>query len=256
MNNYCKSLLLSVIVIFLILSQNIFATNDLVARVPGNYNQAPAYIQNVTLVTEPHGAYVEQSMYLEYADHNAFPGSQTVEIIHRFELPEGSVINDLWLWMGNNVMRAIMLDTWKARSIYDSIVSMKRDPAFLSRVGNQYELHVYPLVSGSTRKIKINFITPTKWVGANASCELPLRFLGASASTTLPVNLLFRIRDDIWGVPSVSEIPNTTFNPLIDTLGYVYKNALLSDIKQLLSFNLAFTTNFTDGAFFKNNIVP
>src|ERR1039457_3446293 len=165
---------------------------------------------------------------------------QTVEIIHRFELPEGSVINDLWLWMGNNVMRAVMLDTWKARSIYDSIVSMKRDPAFLSKIGNQYELHVYPLVSGSTRKIKINFITPTKWFGANATCELPLRFLGASASTTLPIKLLFRVRDDIWGVPFISEIPNTTFNPLIDTLGYVYKTASLSDIKQLLSFNLGF----------------
>ena len=256
MNKSYNSLLLSAIVFFLVISQNIFATNDLVARVPGNYNQAPAYIQNVTLVTEPNGAYVEQSLYLEYTDHNAFPGSQTVEIIHRFELPEGSVINDLWLWMGNNVMRAIMLDTWKARSIYDSIVSMKRDPAFLSKIGNQYELHVYPLVSGSTRKIKINFITPTKWFGANATCELPLRFLGASASTTLPLKLLFRVRDDIWGVPSISEIPNTTFNPLIDTLGYVYKTASLSDIKSLLSFNLTFTTNFTDGAFFKNNIVP
>jgi len=171
-------------------------------------------------------------------------------------LPEGSVINDLWLWMGNNVMRAIMLDTWKARSIYDSIVSMKRDPAFLSKIGNQYELHVYPLVSGGTRKIKINFITPTKWFGANATCELPLRFLGASASATLPVKLLFRERDEIWGTPSVSEIPNTTFSPLVDTLGLIYKSASISDIKNLQSFNLAFTTNFTDGAFFKNNIVP
>jgi len=51
MNINYKSILLSAIVIFLIISQNIFATNDLVARVPGNYDQAPAYIQNVTLVT-------------------------------------------------------------------------------------------------------------------------------------------------------------------------------------------------------------
>jgi hypothetical protein len=256
MNISYKSLSLSFLIIYLIISQNIFATNDLVAKVPGNYQQAPAYIQNITLVTEPHGGYVEQSMYLEYTDHGAFPGSQTVEIIHRFELPEGSVINDLWLWMGNNVMRAIMLDTWKARSIYDSIVSMKRDPAFLSKIGNQYELHVYPLVSGGIRKIKINFITPTKWFGANATCELPLRFLGASASTTLPVKLLFRERDEIWGTPSVSEIPNTTFSPLVDTLGLIYKSALISNIKNLLSFNLAFTTNFDGGAFFKNNIIP
>jgi hypothetical protein len=256
MNNSYRSLLSAAILLFLLTSQNIFATNDLVARVPGNYYQAPAFIQNITLVTEPHGGYVEQSMYLEYTDHGAFPGSQTVEIIHRFELPEGSVINDLWLWMGNNVMRAIMLDTWKARSIYDSIVSMKRDPAFLSKIGNQYELHVYPLVSGSFRKIKINFITPTKWFGANATCELPLRFLGASTSATLPVKLLFRERDEIWGTPAVSELPGTSFSPLVDTLGLIYKSASISNIKNLLSFNLAFTTNFTDGAFFKNNIVP
>ena len=256
MNINYKSLLLSTIVIFLTISQYIFATNDLVARVPGNSIQMPAYIQNVTLVTEPHGGYVEQSMYLEYTDNNAFSGSNTVEIIHRFELPEGSVVNDLWLWIGNNVMRAIMLDTWKARSIYDSIVSMKRDPAFLSKIGNQYELHVYPLVSGSTRKIKINFITPTKWVGANASSELPLRFLSASASTVLPVKLFFRVRDDIWGTPSIKESPAAVFNPLVDTLGYVYKSTTISNVKQLLSFNLAFSVDFNGGAFFKNNIVP
>lgn len=256
MNISYKSLLLPFLVIFLLISLNVYAVNDLVARVPGNYTQAPAYIQNFTLVTEPHGGYVEQSMYLEYTDNGAFPGSQTVEIIHRFELPEGSVINDLWLWIGNNVMRAIMLDTWKARSVYDSIVSMKRDPAFLSKIGNQYELHVYPLVSGGSRKIKINFITPTKWFGANATCELPFRFLGASASATLPVKLLFRVRDEIWGTPSVSELPSTIFSPLVDTLGLIYKSAVISNIKNLLSFNLAFNTNFTDGAFFKNNIVP
>jgi hypothetical protein len=72
----------------------------------------------------------------------------------------------------------------------------------------------------------------------------------------LPIKLLFRERDEVWGTPSVSEIPNTTFTPLVDTLGLIYKSTTLSDIKQLLSFNLAFTTNFTDGAFFKNNIVP
>jgi len=256
MNISYKTLLVSFLIIYLTISQSIFATNDLVARVPGNYQQAPAYIQNVTLVTEPHGGYVEQSMYLEYADHNAFPDSKTVEIIHRFELPEGSVVNDLWLWIGDSVIHANMMETWKARKIYDSIVSMKRDPAFLSKIGNQYELHVYPLVSGNSRKIKINFITPTKWLGVNALCELPLRFLNASASTVLPVDLLFRIRDDIWGIPSIIEKPDLTFTSFIDSLGLVYKKTIMSDVKQLLSFNLSFSTAFNEGTFFKNNVIP
>jgi len=86
-------------VIFISLQTHLYATNQLIARVSGNSKQAPAYIQNAVLVSEPHGAYVENSLYVEYTDYNAFPGASNVEIIHRFELPEGSVVNDLWLWM-------------------------------------------------------------------------------------------------------------------------------------------------------------
>jgi hypothetical protein len=245
-----------VLLALLLTPASLFAINDLVAKVPGNSTQYAASIKNVVLVTEPHGAYVEQSLYLEYTDNGVFSGSKNVEIIHRFELPEGSVINDLWLWMGNNVMRALMLDTWKARSIYDSIVSMKRDPAFLAKKGNQYELHVYPLESGSTRKIKINFITPTKWTGENAASELPLKFLNASASTTMPVKVLFRYRNDIWGIPKFLEAPSVTWTQLSDTLGYKFKLGSIPNTKVLQSFNLIFITAFNNGLFFSNSLIP
>jgi len=233
-----------------------YAINDLVARVPGSTTQYPASIKNTLIVTEPHGNYVEQSIYLEYSDNYSFPGSNKVEIIHRFELPEGSVVNDLWLWMGNNIMRAIMLDTWTARHLYDSIVSMKRDPAFLSKIGNQYELHVYPLTSGSTRKIKINIITPTKWLAGDAFAEFPLKYLKASSSATLPVTMLFRIRDNNYGSPKIVERPDISFWSFIDTAGFNYKKTVINDIKTLQSFNLSFSTSFTNGVFFGNNVVP
>jgi hypothetical protein len=242
-------------ILFFAFQTHIYATNQLIARVPGNYTQASAYIQNAVLVSEPHGAYVENSLYLEYADHNAFPGSKTVEIIHRFELPEGSVVNDLWLWIGNSIMKAKMLDTWTGRHIYDSIVVMKRDPAFLTKVGNQYELHIYPLVSDSTRKIKINFITPTKWSGMNATCELPLKFLQAGAGRT-DVSFLFRVRQNIWGSPAIVEDSTVVFSTLKDTLGLDYKYTRISNIQNYSSFNVAFSCDFTDGTFFRNNVVP
>lgn len=241
--------------VFISVQTHLYATNQLIARVPGNYNQVSAYIQNVVLVSEPHGAYCENSLYLEYADHNAFPGSKSVEIIHRFELPEGSVVNDLWLWIGNDIMKAIMLDTWTGRHIYDSIVVMKRDPAFLTKVGNQYELHVYPLVSGSTRKIKINFITPTKWSGMNATCEMPLKFLQAGTGRT-SVDLLFRVRNDIWGTPAIVEDPATSFTAFKDTAGLNYKYTRITNIQNYQTLNLAFTCDFTDGTFFRNNVMP
>jgi len=135
MRNINYSFLRGLYFISLICFADALGINSLVARVPNIAGQQPAYIRNAILVAEPHGAYVEQSLYLEYTDNNPYPGSNNVEIVHRFEMPEGAVVNDLWLWIGNQVMKGIILDVWKARSIYDSIVSMKRDPAFLTKKG-------------------------------------------------------------------------------------------------------------------------
>jgi hypothetical protein len=38
------------------------------------YGSKPGYIDQVTLVFEPHGGYVESSHYLTYSDRNQFPG--------------------------------------------------------------------------------------------------------------------------------------------------------------------------------------
>ncbi len=248
--------LAGLIILSLISFADVSGTNSLVARVPNIPGQQPAYIKNALLVAEPHGAYVEQALYLEYTDNYAFPGSNSVEIIHRFEMPEGAVINDLWLWIGDQVMQGLILDVWKARSIYDSIVAMKRDPAFLTKKGNQYELHVYPLVSGMTRKIKLNFITPAQWNGNIGLAELPLKFLKASNDDIVKLDILFRTRQDIWGQPSIPQIPGLGFYHYVDTMGYKYKKTYILNVKSYQDLNLAFSPEFTNGAYFNNNFIP
>jgi hypothetical protein len=213
-----------------------------------SYGSKPGYIDNATLVVEPHGAYVEQSLYLSYSDHNQFPASQ-VEIVHRFELPANAVINDLWLWIGDSVMQARMLDTWTARAIYDSIVSRKRDPAFLSKNGNIYELHIYPLVSGKYRKIKLNFITPTRWIGKDGSADLPLKMLKDNNNPKKPVEVLFRQAVPIWGQPGIQELSVQKFVHLKDSTGFQYSSSLVADVGTLTSFTMGFSTNFVNGLF-------
>jgi len=225
------------------------ASNELSVLTDAVGSSKPGYMDKVVLVVEPHGGYFEQSLYIEYADHNQFPGNKNVEVIHRFELPEGSVINDMWLWIGDSVMQATMLDTWTATAIYDSIVTNKRDPALLKKKGNQYELHVYPLESGSFRKVKINMITPVKWVGKNATAELPFRMLFANNSNTKPVEILFRKKMDSWGEPNIIEFPQNTFSNLTDTLGYNFSYLLVDDISQQNSLKLSYTTTFSNGKF-------
>ena len=238
--------------VFIIISRCL-AFNDLSLKVPGNLISKQGYIDNATLVVQPFGGTLEQSLYLEYSDHNQFSYGQQVEIIHRFELPQGSVVNDLWLWIGKEVMKARVIDTWTARSIYDSIVSMKRDPAFLSKNGNQYELHIYPLTPGSIRKIKINFITPAQYLSGEVVAPFPLAMLNASGNSPQHLKVLYRTTADIWGVPRIKEFPSAVFTPFSDTLGFDYKQHIIDNIKPLSTLRFSYNFNFSEAAYFTSN---
>lgn len=231
----------------------IFAINDLVIKLPNSYSSAKGFIDKATLVIEPHGSYSEQSLYISYSDHGQFQRNQNVEVIHRFELPQGAVVNDLWLWIGDSVMQGKMYDTWSARRIYDSIVTTKRDPAFLSKIGNQYELRVFPLASGSFRRVKINYIVPAQWSGKSAGAALPLGFLNSNNNTVKPLEILFRTRENIWGSPVIEESPNQPFVNKTDTLGFNFKYNLIPNTSQYSSLTLSYNMNMSDGAYFNSS---
>ena len=209
----------------------------------------PGYIDNALLVVEPHGSFVEQTLYLNYADHNAYPGNNNLEIVHRFSLPSKAVINDMRLWIRDTVMQAILLSTWSARKIYDSIVSSKRDPAFLSKSGELYEFHIYPLVSGSFRRIKMTFFAPANWSGNIGTADLPLRILKDNNATVKPLRILFKEREDIGSTPVLVERPLDVFVPFTDTAGKSYKALDVADISSLSSLSLQFATPFANGTF-------
>jgi len=223
--------------IIIVSSLQIHAANELSIQTLTDWGSKPGFIENARLVVQPHGGYVEQSLYLEYSDHGGYKGHDSLEIVHRFELPEGSVVNDLWLWVGDSIMQAVMMETWTARAIYDSIVSQRRDPAFLAKEGNQYELHVFPLKSGSFRKIKLNFIAPTKWQGERATASLPFRLLDADNSKEKPVKVLFKTPKDNWGWPCMLEAEEYAFQDLIDAYGFRYKKCDIPDISKYSSLN-------------------
>ncbi|MGA7719596.1 MAG: VIT domain-containing protein [Ignavibacteriaceae bacterium] len=246
-----------VLFIALLFSQIILnATNQITIQNPGVWGTKPGYIDKATLVIEPMGGYVQQSLYLTYSDHNQFPSGTQLEIEHSFELPPGSVITDLWLWIGDSVMDAVMMNTWKARSIYDSIVVIKHDPALLTVNANQYDLQIYPLTPGSTRRVKITFITPTTWFGNTASAVTAFNMLNSNNATVKPLQVFFKVTSDIWGVPSLIEVPQANFQNFVDTLGYIYKYYQINDISSLPSLTLTYQTYFTNGYFFSGYKKP
>ncbi|MCU7491650.1 MAG: T9SS type A sorting domain-containing protein [Ignavibacteria bacterium] len=236
-----------VFVLFITLTNAAFGINEIIVRAPDIHLSKPGYIDKATLVIEPLGGYSEESLYLEYSDHGQFSPGQKIEIIHRFELPQGAVVNDMWLWIGDSVMKAVCMDTWKTKPVYDSTAGMKGTPAFLTKKGNQYELHIYPLEPGKFRKIKLNFITPAQWIGKTAVTELPLLMLKSNNNTLKPLEILFRTKQDMWGEARISESPDQTFKFLKDTAGYEYKLLNLTDISQFNSLKLTNSINMQNG---------
>lgn len=214
------------------------------------YGTKPGYIDEATLIVEPHGAYVQQTLILSYGDHGQFGSSPEVEIDHRFRLPAGAVVNDLWLWINDICVRGRIMSTWSARAVYDSIVQSHRDPAFLAKAGSTFELHIYPLQSGATRKIKLVFITPTMWVGHTAAAELPLKMLLDNNAVMKPLRIVFKVAEKVWGEPTIAELPMQAFGDWIDSVGSSYKALDLVDVSELTGLTLGFSMQFPGGYHF------
>ncbi len=224
-----------------------FAVNEISIRKDISEDRTkPGYISSATLSIEPQGGYVSEALYVEYTDRAVYSGSN-VEIIHRFNLPRGAVVRDLWLWIGDSVMQAQIKDTWTARHIYDSITSFKRDPAFLNVTDGQYELRIYPLESGKVRKIKMECLVPVSFFGEQAQVDLPYSFLSADNSTKTPLRVLFRYDSRLEYGFKILEAGTLEYKQIQDTLGMHYYESNISDIKELPGLTVTYKESFPNG---------
>lgn len=243
-----KRLLGKNVSIIIMIVSNIFAINDLSVREDVSHPRVgPGYIDEAVLVVEPYGAYTEQSLYIKYSDHAQFQGQKTL-VTHSFNLPEGAVVNDLWLWIGDSIMQARVFERKHAQGIWDTLTNFKIDPAYLRVDKNQYILSVYPLTSGSFRKIKMKYIVPSKFIQKVPVIDLSYQFFSADHNLKTPVRILFRSKDDNLGIPKIVEMPNLEASATIDTFGNTYKVLNVPDIKSLGSFTLTYTLNLSSGA--------
>lgn len=231
------------------------AINTLIARIPLQpwVPERAAYMKDVTLVVEPRGAFTEQSLYIYYTDNGLF-GNNNVEIVHRFELPQGAIMKDFWMWMGNNVMQALHIDTWTARKMYDSIIHIPTnpDPGYLTKIGEQYELHIFPLRSGTTRKVKISYLVPLQYAQNKTIAELPFGLLRANSLVNLPLHILFRRTGVDTPLPSIYEVPQAIFVPKADTMGFSYFYTYLSNVGSYSSLKLTYNFPFNFGTYFSS----
>ncbi len=142
-------------------------------------------ITHPEITVTPQGAYAQVEMIFTInANNSSYKATDSLEAVLLFDLPEGSLINDSWLWLNETVIiRAALVEKNRAIAIYENIVKRRRDPSLLLKTGStSYQLSVYPLATTYPRKVKITYLTPLKWHNDYASVELPTQLFTSSAT--------------------------------------------------------------------------
>jgi hypothetical protein len=212
-----KNLVLVGVLCFLALllpSFSIFAENTLRVGDPRNaWWTEWGSIEEATISTKPIGAYIECGLYLTFSakgtQWNNKPDS--LEITFRFELPEGALVHDSWLWIGNDIIKGKILDRWTASAIYEGYVRRRTDPSILFKNGvNQYELKVFPMAGNQKRRVKISYLVPARWSREKIYASLPTGLLKASRYTPKVVVLAWQ--NDHGKAPVFPALPGVLRN--------------------------------------------
>ena len=84
-----------------------------------------------------------------------------VEGIYEFTLPEGAIITDLVLWIGDKRVQGIIMEKEAARRVYDAIVRRRIDPALIEQVTpNQFRPQHLPLSGPGQPSRRIRVYAP------------------------------------------------------------------------------------------------
>ncbi|NJM15731.1 MAG: hypothetical protein HC896_10520 [Bacteroidales bacterium] len=175
-------------------------------------------IDSAELTIEPQGIYMEYNLVLTVS--SLFKGSyyndqteaepDSLEIHYYFNLPDQAIVNDSWLWIGDTIIKAELMDKWRAYGIYEGIVQRRKDPSVLYKQSSTgYELNVYPLRNNGSRKFKISWLMPTTWGKNTVNCALPMEMLNAAG--TKPNLKLNVATGPNWEDPGIAELPQAEF---------------------------------------------
>jgi len=110
-------------------------------------------------------------------DENTLDPNAQYEIVYIFGLPDNSYIKDSWLWVDDTLVIASIKDKWSANSIYEGIVSRRKDPSILQKVQgkiNEYELRVFPYLKEKPRKVKISFCVYNEYTNGMFESKFPI----------------------------------------------------------------------------------
>jgi len=84
---------------------------------------------------------------------------QELEGIYEFSLPDGAIITDLVLWIGDRRVQGQIMEKEEARRTYDEIVGRQIDPALIEQIEeNQFRLSIFPFPAEGSRRVELEYM--------------------------------------------------------------------------------------------------
>ncbi len=167
-------------------------------------------IEKIEMAVEPKGIYTRCDLYLTFSDRGLqFENGDSLEIQFYFSLPEKTIVQDAWLWIGDDIVKAMLIDRRKATEIYENIVQRRQDPLIFYKNANGYfNLKIFPLEAGETRKIKMSYLIPANWTANKVMTMLPAEFVASSKNTPTEFSLYIK-ESEQWANPVINEYQGT-----------------------------------------------
>ncbi|MDT3697287.1 MAG: VIT domain-containing protein [Ignavibacterium sp.] len=143
------------LILIIFISANVFADGFIVIPrphpLPHPFPLEVVY-HNVDVIIDEQSAItkIDQSFYN--------PSNLQLEGYYIFPIPKGAVINNFTMVINGKETKAELLDSEKARKIYEDIVRQMRDPALLEySEQNIFKLRIFPIEPKSEKKISISY---------------------------------------------------------------------------------------------------
>jgi hypothetical protein len=208
-------------------------------------------IEIATLSVRPKGLFMEFGLYLTFSSRgtNWTSVNDSLEVVLNFDLPDDAIVCDSWLWIGDDIIKAKIMDRWSASAIYENIVKRRRDPSILSKISaTQYELRVFPMAGNQTRKVKITYLMPGNWNKSSVSAGIPTDIL--NTSKFIPAKLpVLTWTDATWTNPVIVEDAAIQFTPGSDEMFGEYFKAEIPSSKYS-NLSIGFNTPVQNGIYF------
>lgn len=211
-------------------------------------------IEEANFTIHPRGVYMEVGMYLTVSARTSFYENQdntNLEAILDFTLPEAAIVHDSWLWIGEDIIQAKIIDRWTASTIYEDIVNRNRDPSILyKQSANQYQLRIFPMESDSTRRVKVTYLMPADITTEHISVNLPIQFLKTSKVPLEKIQIQAFTEND-WENPELLQLPATIFEAIEHPNLGAFQLAEVP-IQEITSVDFAFQSPLKEGIYFNH----